>query len=127
MYNTEVLKSNLCDYNDVYILVRGDITMAGRNLETELAFKNYALFTKCITKIDEATLDDAENLDLVLLLYNLIECSSNYSETTRSLRFCSKDEATNFNTVIPYDITLNLSSIRLNYWETLNLMEITDF
>ena len=50
--NTEVLKSNLCDYNDAYILVRGNITIAGSNLSTQAAFKNCALFTKCITKID---------------------------------------------------------------------------
>ena len=50
--NTEVSKSNLCDYNDAYILVRGNITIAGSNLSTQVAFKNCALFTKCITKID---------------------------------------------------------------------------
>ena len=42
-YNTDVLKSNLCDYNDAYVLVRGDIAIAGRNLSTEVAFKNCAL------------------------------------------------------------------------------------
>ena len=52
--------------------------------------------TKCITKIDETTIDDAEDLDLVMPIYNLIEYSSNYSETTGSLWFYSKDEATNF-------------------------------
>ena len=41
--------------------------------------------------------DDGEVLDLVMSMYNLIECSSNYSKTTRSLWFCSKDEATSFN------------------------------
>ena len=51
IYNTEVLKSNLCDYNDGNILVRGDITVRV-NHETQVAFKNYAPFTKCITKID---------------------------------------------------------------------------
>ena len=48
--NTEVLRSNLCDYNDAFILVRGDITIKGRNLVTEITFKNCAPFTKCITK-----------------------------------------------------------------------------
>ena len=41
--------------------------------------------------------DDAEVLDLVMPMYNLIEHSSNYSKTTGSLWFCSKDEATSFN------------------------------
>ena len=64
-YNTEILKSNLCDYNNAYILVRGDITVVATPA-TQVAFKNCAPFTKCITKIDETTIDDAEDLDLVM-------------------------------------------------------------
>ena len=97
--NTEVLKSNIYDYNDAYILVRGDITVTEAP-ETQVAFKNWAQFTKCITGIYETTVDNAENLDLVMSMYNLIEYSSNYSETTGSLWFYSKDEATDFNAVI---------------------------
>ena len=78
-YNKDILKSNLCDYNDAYILVRGDFTVVA-SPATQVAFKNYAKFTKCIAKIDETTIDDAEDLDLVMLMYNLIEHSSNYSE-----------------------------------------------
>ena len=65
IYNTKVLKSNLCDYNDAYILVRGDITIIGHQV-TQAEFKNCALFSKCITKIDGTTIDDAEDLDLVM-------------------------------------------------------------
>ena len=89
-YNTEVLKSNLTtmtptsDYNDAYILVRSDITVTA-SLQIQVAFKNCAPFTTCITKIDETTIDDAENLDLVMQIHNLIEYISNYSETTGSL------------------------------------------
>ena len=50
---TEVLKSNLCAFNDAYILVKA-------------AFKNCAPFIKCITKIDGTTIDDAEDLDLFM-------------------------------------------------------------
>ena len=57
IYNTEVLKYSICDYNDAYISVRDDITIADRNLANEVAFKNCAAFTKCITKIDETTID----------------------------------------------------------------------
>ena len=74
IYNTEVLKSNLCDYNDAYILVRGDITVVAAPA-TQVAFKNCAPFTKCITKIDGTTIDDAKDLDLVMPMYNLIEYS----------------------------------------------------
>ena len=65
--------------------------------ETQVAFKNCAPFTKCITKIDGTTIDDAENLDLVMPMYSLIEYSSNCFETAASLWFYSKDEATDFN------------------------------
>ena len=52
MFNTKVLKSNLCDYNNAYILVRAA-------LATQVAFKNFAPFTKYITNIDGTTIDDA--------------------------------------------------------------------
>ena len=71
IYSTEVLKSNLCYYNDAYILVTGDITFIGHQ-EAQVAFKNCVPFTKCTTKIDETTIDDAEILDLVTPMYNLI-------------------------------------------------------
>ena len=70
--------------NDAYILVRGDITVVAAPA-TQLAFKNCAPFTKCITKVDETTIDDAEDLDLVMPMCHLIDYSSNYSETTGSL------------------------------------------
>ena len=76
--DTEVLKSNLCDYNDAYILLRGDIIVI-RHHVTQFVFKNCATFTKCITKINGITIDDAEDLDLVIPMFNMIECSSNYS------------------------------------------------
>ena len=66
------LKPNLCDYNDAHILARGDITVIAAPA-TQVSFKNYAPFTKCITEIDGTTIDDAENLDSVMPMYNLIE------------------------------------------------------
>ena len=86
IYNMEVLKSTLCDQNDAYILVTGDITITGDN-GAEVAFKNCAHFIICITKIDGTTIDDAEDLDLVMPIYNLLEYSSNYSDTKGSLWF----------------------------------------
>ena len=78
--NTEVLISNFYDYTDVYIL----------------AFKNLALFVKWTTKIDGITIDDAEYLDLVMPMYNLVKYSSNYPGITSCLWFYYKDAATNF-------------------------------
>ena len=82
-----MLNPNLCDYNDAYILVRDDITIIGCNLQTEVAFKNCATFIMCITKIDRTTIDDADDLNLAMLMYNLLEYSSNYSDTTGSSWF----------------------------------------
>ena len=95
-YNTEVLKSNLCDYNDTYILVKGDITVTAAT-QTYVSFEKCAPFTKCIIKIDGTTIDNAEYLALVMPVCNLIKYSSNYSETTESLCFYSKHKAKNFN------------------------------
>ena len=71
-YNAEVLKSNLFYYNDAEILVRGDIVTGAHNIPTQVAFKICALFITCITKIYGTSIDDAEDLDLVMPMYNLI-------------------------------------------------------
>ena len=89
------MKSNLCHYDDAYILVKGDIIVTAPP-ENQVTIKNYARFTTCIYKADGTTTDDAEDLDLFMLMYNLIEYSSNHSETIGSLWFHSKDGATNF-------------------------------
>ena len=98
IYYTKVSKFNLCDYNDAYILVRGNIITTRRNNPTQVAIENSAPFISCITKIDGLTTDDAENLDLVMPMYNLIECSSNYTDMIGSLWFYSRDETTVFDT-----------------------------
>ena len=89
------MKSNLCEYKEAYILLRGDINIIGHR-ETQIAFKNCAPFTKCITKVDETTIVDDENLDLTMLMYNTVENNSYYLETSGSLWFYSKDEASIF-------------------------------
>ena len=91
-----MLKSNLCDYHDTNILVGGNIMIAG-NIAAEVAFKSCAPFIKCITKIYETTIDNADDLYLLVPIYNLLEYSSNYSDTTDSSWLYSKDEANNFN------------------------------
>ena len=72
VYNTVELKSNLSNYNDAYIIVRGKITIAG-NIAAWLEFKRFVTFTKCIVKIDGKTVDGDEDLDLFMLMYNLSE------------------------------------------------------
>ena len=83
IYNTELWKCNLFDYNDAYILVKGDI-IAAAPTATQESFKNCASFPKRITKIGGTTTDDTEDLDLVMSMYSLMEYSSKYSETIGS-------------------------------------------
>ena len=77
------------------------VTLLPQQLQQhEVSFNNCAAFTKCISKIDGTTKNGAEDLYLVMPMYNLIEYSSNYSKITGRLSFYSKDEANNFNAEI---------------------------
>ena len=82
-------------------LVRGNITITG-HVVTRVAFRNRTPFFKCITKINGTTID-AEHFDLVMPMYNLMEYSSNYSDTRWSLWFHSKYEANNFDADIAHN------------------------
>ena len=91
-FKTSMLRSDLCDFHDAYIVVKGTITLTktdGRGFidirNRFLAFKNNAPFTNCISKINNVLIDNAEDLDVVMPMYNLIEYSKNYRRTTGSL------------------------------------------
>ena len=89
-FKTTILTSNLCDYADAYILVRGTITITGAGADAaarqadernkSLIFKYCAPFTKCISRINNAEIDTAQNINIVKLMYNLIDYSDNYSK-----------------------------------------------
>ena len=85
---TSMLRSDLCDYSDAYIVVKGEVTGTRVNNNSRknrpLAFKNSAPFTICISKIN-VLIDNAKDLDVVMPMYNLIEYSKNYRKTTGSL------------------------------------------
>ena len=99
---TTMLRSNLCDYVDAYILVKGTIKIVGagnndaaKRLDKRNAgagFKNCAPFTKCIIRINNADIDTAQDTDIVMSIYNLTEYSKNYSKTFESLWQYFKDE-----------------------------------
>ena len=80
-FETKVIKSNLCDYSDGYILLTGNTAATGGDANTRVAFKNCAPFTKCITQINDEHIDNTDNFDIIMLMYNLIENSNNYSDT----------------------------------------------
>ena len=81
----KVIKSNLCDYTDAYILVTGDIKVTGIAADTNVAFKNCAPFTRCAAHINDKHVETAENLDIIMPMFNLIEYSDNYSGSFGSL------------------------------------------
>ena len=87
---TSSLESNLCDYSDAYILVTGNINIAGGDNNTKVAFKNCAPIKKCRTEINETFVDDAEHINIAM--HNLIEYSDDYSDTSGSLSQFKRDE-----------------------------------
>ena len=107
-YDTRVLKPNLCDYAEAYILVDGTIRGIGGNNNTRLALKNCAPFTKCNLEINDEHVDTAENLDIVMPMYNLIEYSDNYQDSSATLYQYKRDEPPEDNAIT--DLTANNSS-----------------
>ena len=118
-----MLKTSLCDYSDAHILVNWTIAITavgeddgakqldGRN--KGVIFKNCATFTDCISEISNAQIDNAKYLDVVMLMYNLIEYSDNYSKVSGSLWQCYRD-----------DLHDNITQLIINKQEILLLMVI---
>ena len=88
-FKTSMLRSDLCDFSDSYIVVKGTITVIDRNNDThdkKLAFKNNAPFVSCISNINNTLTDNAEELDIVIMpMYNLIEYSKKIFENNGKL------------------------------------------
>ena len=83
-----MLRSDLCDYSDAYIVVKGTITVtdpdnAKRN--KRVAFKNNAPFINCILKLNGVQFDNVEDLDVAMPMDNLLESSKNHRKATGSL------------------------------------------
>ena len=108
-----MLRSSLCDYSDAYILVKGTTTAANtgttaapNNADKKVIFKNCAPFTSCISRINNTQIDDAQYIDVVMPMYNLIEYSDNYSKTCEILfQFCRDVLAVDHNNGKIADIT----------------------
>ena len=102
---TKSIESSLCDYSDAYILVIGNISVKRRNATdtadialgaiTQVVFKNCAPFKKCRTEINETFVDETDFIKITMPIYNLIEYSDNYSDTSGSLWHFKRDEIVN--------------------------------
>ena len=111
-FETIVIKSSLCDYSDAYILVTGNITATSGDANDRVAFKYCAPFTKCITHINDELVDNVDDLDIIIPIYNLIEYSDNYSDTSGSLWQFKRDKQ-NMNNGNPANVTTDdLSSFK---------------
>ena len=94
-FKTLMLRSDLCDFSDTWIVVKGTITVANpndANWNNKLAFKNDAPFTSCISTINNTLIDNAEDLNIVMPMSNLLEYNKNYRKTTEGLWNCYRDE-----------------------------------
>ena len=108
-FETKVIKSNLCDYSDAYTLVTRDITATNGDANTKAAFKNCAPFTKCVTHINDERVDNVDNVDFIMPMYNLIEYCDNYSDNSGCLWYFKRDKQ-NMTNGNPVDVTTADSS-----------------
>ena len=93
-----MLRSDLCAFSDAYIVVKGVIPVTYPNnakRHKAVKFKNNAPFINCISKINGIKIDNAEDLDVVMPMYNLLEYSKNYRKTTGSLWNYYRDQPSN--------------------------------
>ena len=83
-FKNSALRSGLCDYSDAYIVAKGtiDLRVTGNNDTTQKAvvLKSNVV----VSKINNIFIDNAEDLDIVMPMNNLLECSDNYSVTSGS-------------------------------------------
>ena len=91
--------SNLCDYCDAYIPVKGSITVASTetatvldNIAKKVIFINCASFMNCTSQMNNTKVFNAHGIDVVIPMSNLIEYSDNYSKTSASLWKYYRDE-----------------------------------
>ena len=85
-----MLRSDLCDFSDAYIVVNRVITVSADErdrdeMNRKVILKNNAPFISCISKLNGVLIENAEDLDVVAPLYCLLKYSKNYSKTSGSL------------------------------------------
>ena len=91
-FETKIIKPNLWDYSDAYILMTGDIKVEDVAANINVAFKNCAPFTRWVTHINDEHVETAENLDIIMPMYNLIRYFDNYAGSSGSLYQFKRDE-----------------------------------
>ena len=119
-FRTSMLRSSLCDYSDSYILFKGTIAVANTtatyadtsNTNKKVIFKNCVPFTSCISRINNMQIDDAQYIDVVMPMYNLIEYSDNYSKTSPILfQYCRDVPALDYNGAVTDFTEANITDL----------------
>ena len=95
-FKTAMPRSDLCDYSDAYVWVKGTIDVTNpnnnANVDRRLTLKNNASFVSCVSNINGELVENAEDLDIVIPMYNLLEYRKNYEKTSGSLFNYYRDE-----------------------------------
>ena len=109
-FKTSMFRSDICDYSDAFVWVKGKITVTNpndnANFNKELTLKNNSPFISCISKINSELVENAEDLGIVMPMYNLLEYSTNYEKTSGSLFNYYRDE--------PSEITIGAGNNAIN-------------
>ena len=109
-FEAKVIKPNLCDFSDAFILVTRDIKVADVAANTNVVFKSFAPFTRCVTHISDEHVETAKNLDIILPMYNLLEYSDNYVDSSGSLYKFKRDESSMNDAENSLNVTLDNST-----------------
>ena len=88
----------------------GDIKITGIAADTNVTFKNCAPFTRCVAHINDEHVETAENLNIIMAMYNLIEYSDNYVDSSGSLYQFKRDESPMNNAGNPLNVALDNST-----------------
>ena len=119
---TSMLRSDLCDFSDAYIIVKEDITVTNPNnakRNKAVAFKNNAPFINCISKINGIKIDNAEDLDVVIPMHYLLEYSKIIEKQQEVCGIIIE-----INQVILFQLILNLSNIKQVLQEILIMLKM---
>ena len=101
-FKQKVFNQDFCDYSDAFILATGDMTVNANN-DTHVAFMSPAPFSALKTEINDVFIDEENYIYIAMPMYNLIEYSDNYSDTSGSLWQFKRDEVQTNNDDVTID------------------------
>ena len=120
-FKTLMIRSNLCDYSNAYIHVKATIAVLNtaaavasvNDTNKNIIFKNCTPFTNCTSEMNNTQVDDAEDFDIVMLMYNLIEYSDVHFKAPGSWWWYYRDEPAldNYNNIIDFPANKNNSNL----------------